>query len=216
MFTIHKQQQPSALIQYKKEKDASYGNMRRKLKSELRKKLLEEQGYICAYCMSRIHNDRFQTKIEHVKSQEKYRSEGLEYSNMLAVCMGGEGNSLKEQHCDTYKGDKELTFTPVDHAFMLEKKIRYGGNGTIRSDDKALDSDLNKALNLNVYSLKEARSSVFSAVVRQLSDLQRHAKRSDIDKLISKWQSLDTSGKRKPYFATAIYFLEKRKQRCSS
>lgn len=216
MFTIHKKRQPSALIQYKKENDASYGYISRQIKNELRKSLLEEQGYICAYCMSRIHDDRFTTKIEHIKPQGNYPNEGLNYLNMLAVCSGGEGSPLNQQHCDTFKGDKELCFSPTDRSFMLKQKIRYDLNGVIRSDNEDLNTDLNQVLNLNVWKLKESRYAVISGVRKGLSKIARHANRNDIDKLIDKWITLDASGKKKPYFAAAVYVLGKRKRRCIS
>jgi hypothetical protein len=44
-------------------------------KDVLRLSLLEEQGYICAYCMRRIENNPLKTKIEHWKSREVYNAE---------------------------------------------------------------------------------------------------------------------------------------------
>ena len=43
----------------------------------LRKSLLEEQGYICCYCMSRI--DCKNSKIEHFKPQSLHRDKQIDY-----------------------------------------------------------------------------------------------------------------------------------------
>ena len=59
----------------------------------LRKFLLEEQGYICCYCMSRISCDN--SKIEHFKPQSPHRDKQIEYSNLFISCNGGEGKILQ-------------------------------------------------------------------------------------------------------------------------
>jgi len=216
MFTIIKNQQPSGLIQYRKQKDASYNEIKRELKSAIRLSLLKEQNSLCAYCMCRIKNKREETKIEHIEPQSKSPDKMLDYKNMLAVCSGGEGSPYDQQHCDTYKGDKLLSFNPADTRVNLEIKLRYNGSGEIHSDDEQLNSDINEILNLNVVSLKENRHAVFLGIIRELSRSQKHAKKTDILRLIAKWKVFDKEGKRKPYFAAAVYFLNKRLQKCSS
>ena len=56
----------------------------------LKNHLVDEQGYICCYCGTRIlknHN----TTIEHLKpkGKDKYKKQTFEYHNLLASCMGG-------------------------------------------------------------------------------------------------------------------------------
>ena len=67
-----------------------------------RKFLLEEQGYLCAYCMRRIPHvhmekgvERDDMKTEHLVPQTasysiKHKLD-ITYSNMFACCMGGKG-----------------------------------------------------------------------------------------------------------------------------
>jgi len=86
-------------------------------KDELRKALLVEQGYICCYCMCTLHWDdcnpqKNNVKIEHWKPQTKYPEKVLDYDNLLAACMGGEGDTDELQTCDTKKGNKELKYNP--------------------------------------------------------------------------------------------------------
>jgi hypothetical protein len=46
----------------------------------------------------------------------------LEYKNLLGACQGGEGQKPNKQHCDTKKGNIDLTFNPADPAHDLESK----------------------------------------------------------------------------------------------
>lgn len=216
MFTIIKGQQPTELLQYKNTASASYADMERAVKDKVRSQLLKEQGYLCAYCMERIKNDRLSTKIEHIEPQTTSPHKALEYANMLAVCKGGEGSAPNLQHCDTFKGDKHLSFNPANPSLNLKAKIRYLGDGRMISDDTNLDTDINDILNLNVANLKNNRYSEFLGVKRGLSTLGKHANRTKILRLIAKWEQVNSRGERKPHFAAAVYFLNKRLTRCSS
>ncbi|MFN4795406.1 MAG: TIGR02646 family protein, partial [Pseudanabaena sp.] len=74
MKKIIKQSEPRSLVEHRSKQranqNADYENYPKK--DDLRKSLLEEQGYICCYCMSRITSE--QMKIEHWKPQTKYTS----------------------------------------------------------------------------------------------------------------------------------------------
>lgn len=65
-------------------------------KEEIRKCLLKEQHYLCAYCMKRIENEGKHTTIEHWHPLSKYKDEALDYANMLGVCDGGKRVDLSE------------------------------------------------------------------------------------------------------------------------
>jgi uncharacterized protein (TIGR02646 family) len=59
----------------------------------LKTALLNEQGFLCAYCMGRISLDlnRFykpKIEVEHYQAQEEYADKTLNYQNMLGVCNG--------------------------------------------------------------------------------------------------------------------------------
>lgn len=74
-------------------------------KEEIRQSLLEEQHYLCAYCMKRIKNDGLHTTIEHWEPLSVNKDKALEYDNMLAVCDGGRkadltGNVQRILCCD--------------------------------------------------------------------------------------------------------------------
>ena len=130
-------------------------------KSEIRDALLEEQHYICAYCMKRIRNsDGFEMvhmTIEHFVPLSKDKERALDYNNYLGVCMGGkdvDGPSDRLLCCDASKGNEEgLTVNPLDESMM--EYIAYKSDGTIYCLETAgdlteqINDDLNKVLLLN-------------------------------------------------------------------
>lgn len=78
---------------------------------ELRKALLEEQGYLCAYCMRRIPirdtNSNESTRIDHILSRTKHPELQLNYSNMVVCCPGA---ITSDFHCDKQKRGKRYHY----------------------------------------------------------------------------------------------------------
>lgn len=164
MIHIRKGNEPACLKKYKS--SDKFDDLTTDDKKELRKSLLLEQGYLCAYCMKRITKDS-DIKIEHYEARNDENQ--LKYSNLLAVCKGNEGQPYKKQTCDTRKGDGYLYVNPQDK-FHIER-ITYDLNGTIKSYDDKINSDLNNTLNLNYeYGyLKSNRKVVLDALRNKIS-----------------------------------------------
>lgn len=122
-------------------------------KEIIRESLLEEQHYLCAYCMRRIQNNGLKTSIEHWYPLSKDREQALDYGNMLAVCDGGKkwaGEGKKFLCCDAYKADEaELTISPLNRQQM--DKIVYEKDGFIKTDppDEKMNEDMKNILRLN-------------------------------------------------------------------
>lgn len=116
------------------------------IKEDIRKNLLDEQYYLCAYCMQRIYNDRLSTKIEHWHCQQDYKDESLDYKNMLAVC-GNEGNRQKANTA-IRKGSSKLKYNPSSLPCIIENTISYQRNGKIESSDKDFNGELNDIFKL--------------------------------------------------------------------
>lgn len=110
MKRIIKGKETLSLVEHRLKPFADYDNYSEK--DELRVSLLTEQGHICCYCMQRISDSRM--KIEHWKSQDDYPELQLDYNNLLGACQGGEGSPKHLQHCDTRKGNTEITINPLD------------------------------------------------------------------------------------------------------
>lgn len=166
MKKIIKQSEPRSLVEHRSQANANYDNYPEK--DDLRKSLLKEQGYICCYCMSRIKLDEM--KIEHWQPQTKYISRQLDYKNLLGACMGNQGARPQNQHCDTRKGDSEITINPIEGDKNCENLIKYRPDGKIYSDDLSVNNDLNETLNLNLGFLKKNRKDALDVVIRKLDE----------------------------------------------
>lgn len=166
MKKINKNTEPNSLRQYRCKDESKYdGPQFSSIKEVIRQQLLDEQGYLCAYCMSRIYADNM--KVEHFRSQSSFPDMQLDYSNMLGCCIGGEGNKSENQTCDTKKGNRELKFSPA-FTLNIEDKIEYNKRGTISSTDTDFNDQINTVLNLNNPRLKQNRAEVLSGFQSQL------------------------------------------------
>lgn len=167
MIKINKHPSPQVLTKYQSDPSATYESISSEDKSEIRLNLLEEQGYLCAYCMRRIEISS--STIEHWSAQhpadgEDDRTKALDYNNMFAVCYGNRGKEHKYQTCDAHKGNTELIVYPCNQAMI--NTIKYRSNGYVFSEDEAINHDLNGTLNLNCeeVSLPQNRKSALDAL----------------------------------------------------
>lgn len=105
-------------------------------KDVIRQSLLEEQHYLCAYCMTRINDSGLHTSIEHWSSLSKNKDDALSYDNFVLVCKGGgdvSGLNPKISRilcCDASKGDREIHLNPQDAEMMSH--IAYTNEGIIK------------------------------------------------------------------------------------
>lgn len=149
--------------------------------------LMQEQGHLCAYCMRIIPDTRVHfgeippVMIEHwfprKPANHEERGQGLDYSNLFAVCSGNRA-SRKEKHrqsdltCDAKRKDSyaQLTLNPCDPDSL--KSIQYKENGEMFSNDPAVQDDITVKLNLNCVSaavqLPETRKKVLEALQDEL------------------------------------------------
>jgi uncharacterized protein (TIGR02646 family) len=208
MKRIVKGREPQSLLEHRLKSFTDYNNYPEK--DELRASLLTEQGHICCYCMQRISADRM--KIEHWQSQDEYPQFQLDYNNLLGACQGGEGSPNHLQHCDTKKGNTEITINPLDNHRNCEDVIKYLATGKIYSDDKTINEELNDVLNLNMQTLANNRKEVLELVIKQLES--KYPKGdwtvAILNKKIQQWSNRQKDGKYKPYCQIVIYHLKKR------
>lgn len=221
MKQITKNLEPRSLVQHRAQK-GTYGDLPTATKDELRNSLLSEQGHICCYCMKRIPQKLKQeeieknypsSKIEHVNCQSIHNDKDLNYSNMLLACNGNHGSPKIMLTCDSFKGERDLSFNPSDTR-NIESLIRYRANGEIFSDDKTIDSELNTVLNLNTKDLVDIREVFYKKVQQQIilkgkkrkgKDIQKHFYENEREKLLTQ-----NSGKYIPYCMVGIYLIEKK------
>lgn len=173
MLNIEKGAQPKELIAFKKTPGASYSGLGGNVSRKLKLALLEEQGYLCCYCMRRIDLDSM--KVEHWHPRSRFPREELNYTNLLAACNGviAASDAKSEQCCDTRKADSLLKYNPANSAHNVEARLVYQGDGSISApDDKAFSEQLGKSeqqgkskrdpkniLNLNLAALRNDRKT---------------------------------------------------------
>ena len=202
-------------------------------KDIIRVPLLEDQHYLCAYCMRRIRNDS-DTSIEHFKPLSKGKENALDYNNFLVVCDGGENSSNCGSHrvlcCDARKSDTELNYiNPMDEACM--SLITYTRQGLIgykypkgwsREQKEAVDDDLNKTLQLNgdVSKGKQPPRDTASRLIKNRKDAY-----NEYNRIVTRWdssgrltisliektvQQLLKNPEREEYVGVIVYFLQRK------
>lgn len=204
-----KGREPASLIQHRQQPHADYDNYTDK--DILRQALVAEQRGLCCYCQSRIKATPDGMKIEHWQCQADHSARQLDFGNLLGACIGGKGRPEREQHCDTRKGNSSLCFSVCDPAHPIERKIRFLGDGTISSDDAAINAEINAVLNLNLPRLVSNRRGLLMAFQERL----KKGPRLDPVRELSKWDGTQPGDL--PEFAqVVVYLLQKKLARAAA
>lgn len=181
MIKINKGTEPVELTKYKQQRGASYRDMHGspsgKSNSDgtpidvytiVLNRLIQDQGYICAYCMCRIPEKGKKATIEHIDPQSATSEEkALDYRNMLAVCSGNrDARNDKEKSCDAHRKNAPLIVNPLKPDTL--SSIKYLSNGEITASDDAIKKDLCDTLNLNCSErrIPENRKAALTAYLR--------------------------------------------------
>lgn len=209
MRTIPKGAEPASLAQHRSG-GGDYESYRDK--DALRTCLVKEQRGLCCYCLSRIRAMPGAMKVEHWHCQAHHKAEELDYSNLLAACMGNEGKAHAGQHCDTWKGDRGLSRNPANPLHRVEDLIRFEGDGHMRSDDPGFNAELNDVLNLNLPFLKRNRKAALEAFLATLAKRGPLA-RITLQNWLDHWNGDTGAGQLEPFCQVVVYWLRKRLKR---
>jgi len=213
MIAINKNAEPNELLEYRLSPSATYdGPNFTPVKEAIRISLLEEQGYICAYCMQRIQDNRLKTKIEHWQSQSGFPEFQLDYRNFLAVCDGRQGDSYKNTHCDTHRGNDPLKYNPSSSRTPINTLLKYSSSGRVTSDEPLMEKDI-ATLNLNQIRMIGNRLEVLSVLADYLNKDSNSRTKPELRKLLFKWESRDSNNMLKPYCGVAIFIIKKKMTR---
>ncbi len=205
MRAIVKQPEPPSLTAHRQNPHCDFDNYQDK--DALRHALVSEQRGLCCYCMGRIRPKADKMKIEHWQCRSRHQDKQLDYRNLLGACRGGEGQGRHQQHCDTQKRDRDLLWNPADPAHMIEERIGYGSDGTVRSRDTGFNHQLNQILNLNLPFLKQHRKSVLDAIL-QWWKTRKPVPREQIEQEILRRAS--AAGSLTPYCPVAVWWLSQK------
>ena len=185
---------------------------------ELRLALAKEQGYICAFCMRRVHvgNDGKQvvgkpvTRIAHLHAQANDDSKQLEYRNLVLAC-AGKDTQTEETCCDLHQESENVTIPLFNAEQMLQ--VRISGDGRLLFNEKKHQHEIDSVLNLNCNKLLRNRKNVIDGTIATLGKTKWTSQqlRQKIDKL----SSIDGEGKLKEYCEVPITYLRKKLKQLS-
>lgn len=219
------------LIDFKRDINCKYENLTKELKAELLSALLNEQGFICAYCMQKINDTNAQ--IEHVIGQNYTDKDGnnigeenqLNYDNLIAVCQGK--SCEKGEHCDSNRSKfqkyRPLFVSPLKNRIMPNIKFTEKGliyykdfleiqkveelkEHSTLDEDSNIKYDLQKVLNLNCKNLKDKRIYLINALKKLTNNWSNQER---IKRQLEKY-SKKSSNEYEEMSQVAIYFLEKK------
>ena len=207
---IKKGAEPRSLIKHRKTAHNDYDNYDEK--EDLRQALVDEQRWLCCYCMGRIRPHINSMKIEHWQSQVRYPDKQLDYKNLLGACLGGNGKPVCLQHCDTRKGARDLKWNPANPSHRIEVRVQYGADGSINADDADFNKQINDVLNLNLPSLKNSRKSSLGGFLdwwgKEKARIDGPVPR---ERFVRERERLTTGdGQLQPFCQVVVWYLDKR------
>ncbi|MCD4656868.1 MAG: hypothetical protein K8S87_04925, partial [Planctomycetes bacterium] len=193
--------EPSCLTTYRRQPGAVYdGPGFAPVKIAIRKQRMKEQNNLCCYCQQKLSWNSIRkigtVVLEHWQSQSRYPNQQLIYSNIIASCSG---NSWKDEHCDNFKGDRDLKYNPATND--VANHIYFNKYGEISSSDSVFNNQLGKPkvrnnadkgiLNLNCAFLVNRRKAKIKAIQNILGQFARSARKPQIIKQISRIQNTE-------------------------
>jgi len=140
-------------------------------KNAVRKQLVAEQGWLCAFCMQRIDEQTLDDRGEHVMKVAHRMpiavdpNEALNWYNLLGSCDGGQRRGHIPRTCDLAQRSTALTVDPTKRESILrlyyERRDKEGL--FITSADSGLRSDVHCTLALNEGELPALREAAWKA-----------------------------------------------------
>lgn len=190
MKYIRKNLPPQSLIDYRKDSEATYNNLKKNQAIYLETKisLCKEQGYICCYCGRRINGDR-RTQIEHLypKGYAQYKDMQLDYENNLLACCDGGKSELADNagdknylYCDAAKGEQIIPISPL--TVECENKFIFDENGDVFGTGKDAEATI-KILNLNSPIIKNMRKYAIDYYEEYCNSFTADDWRHEVDEL---------------------------------
>ena len=217
MMPIEKGPAPQELIDAKRriertpDATLSWRNVDASEREATLRALLNEQGQLCAYCTRKIDMDN--AHVEHIIPQSEAAGaddpHSVDYRILLAVCDGFDGYA-EGQTCDRSRGDAPLVVNPLKPETL--KGIRYRRDGWILSDDRAVNQDLDRTLNLNQPLLVRNRKATLEALSKMFERIGARGENRRVVSLCRHYidEHLKNPQVREPFDGAVIYFMKKR------
>lgn len=121
--------------------------------------LMDEQGYICCYCESRVNSDN--SHVEHFRPRSTYPHLELDYSNLHCSCLR-QLSKGEPRHCGHGKADwfdAALLISPLQQ--NCDRHFKFNGNGDIvaRNPTDSTAKETIKRLRLDLPKLNGLRKA---------------------------------------------------------
>jgi len=179
---------------------------KRKQKQRLQAFLVQEQGYICAYCNREIHpgtpEDDEQSRIDHLQPKSRFPEQTFNYQNLVSSCHGNEREPKpREMHCDAQKKEDELPEILFPTNSRCEYQYNVSDEGFIRTIDQTMQNAIEETLNLNCAKLRILRKNVLAPFAD--GNLQA----SEANAMIRAYSNADKNGRFEPFCGIIINFL---------
>lgn len=198
----------------------AFNKLKGSLKIKVRKSLVEEQGGLCTYCMCKIPRPNVDSAIppiiiEHFIPRDPIDGrdvkQGLDYTNLFAVCNGNQSSHGKHKYedltCDAHRKNIEFKkLNPCKPATL--SSIYYTLDGQISARDKDARFDLVNTLNLNCPSspLVAERKSALDSLITELGEIPENELLAYSRQVLNIFLSETTS--KTPYVGILIWYLQ--------
>lgn len=224
MIYIEKSQEPDSLKIFNEKQKinniaARYNGLDNQIIGDLRQKLVNAQGGLCCYCMSRITAQN--SDIEHFLPETGFEDEQTVYSNLFLACRYSKGKKTEYQHCDTSPGAKanklipKYISDPNCHRYFQYNEsgeiLPYGDFKTyqrflqnyikLNAEQKMILATI-EILNLNEDTLKKQRKKVADVIITEVQGLTEQQIKEEIQKYRAK-----NDNKLVPFCGVTLYFL---------
>lgn len=228
MIPIKKSAEPTELTKLRKKAiekglspEEAYNTLKGDTKKIVRQSLLQEQGHLCAYCMCSIPRNDVSAgvapiRIEHYipRNPEDGRDvgQGLDYTNLLAVCNGNEADRTQKHSyidltCDAHRENTEfLKINPCKPETLAS--ICYSVDGKIDATDPDVRTDLVDTLNLNCSAspIVSEREAALSELIMGMGDVDESELIDYCQHKLSDFQNEEDN--KTPYQGILIWYLK--------
>jgi uncharacterized protein (TIGR02646 family) len=206
MKHIVKNQEPIEFSTWKevprRKKNPIWNKLYGSLKEKVHDALMDEQGFICCYCMNRLTEDNH---IEHIRPQSVFQDKMFCYSNLLVSCQR-DPKPPEPRHCGTLKGNwynENLMISPLDAD--CESHFRFAADGGIHptdGNDQAAAVTIEK-LGLDIDKLRRYRRDAIDGLLNGIGEPNQDEKQ----KLIEAYETKDKKGRFTPFCTAIVYIL---------
>ncbi len=176
----------------------TYQDLTKPAKQAIATALMQEQGYICCYCESRIA--AADSHIEHLIPQDDPTCNPLDYGNMLCSCLQ-QARKGEPLHCGHAKGNRVLPITPLEphceqvFAYTIDGHIRAAANGA---------AETIKILRLDIPKLRAKREEAITPF------LDANLSPQEFNDFVIGYLQKDVYGRFNPFYTTIENIFAKR------